>query len=224
MTYVISLRAEDGTCLTASSYNTHRAALFNLYRDYGEQMPVDLTNELKVYFKGCKVSYSLGLKATIAKEIQAGDAPIKIGKDPLDFSVYQFLAMQFLKNSGKHKECIFAHCFFLLCWNLMCRAANTESICLDHIEWKDDCFAVYFAHQKNDQMGEKPRDPRHIYANPLFPHICPLLSLAIFLLCFPITDQTIQLFPGKKQYERFRQIFSRLMSQEEISNSLKTQG
>jgi hypothetical protein len=30
---------------------------------------------------------------------------------------------------------------------------------------------------KNDQSGERPRDPRHIYANPLMPEVCPILSL-----------------------------------------------
>jgi hypothetical protein len=60
---------------------------------------------------------------------------------------------------------------------------------------------VYFAHQKNDQEGSR-KDPRRVYANPLMPAICPVLSLGIYLLCTGFEEAPKQLFPGGKQYDR----------------------
>jgi hypothetical protein len=34
-------------------------------------------------------------------------------------------------------------------------------------------------------LGERKRDPRHIYANPKCPQICSILSLGIYLICLP---------------------------------------
>ena len=59
----------------------------------------------------------------------------------------------------------------------MSRAGNWFSVCYDHMEWTEDALAIYFAHMKNDQCGERPRDPRHVYANPLMPEVCPVLCL-----------------------------------------------
>ena len=52
-------------------------------------------------------------------------------------------------------------------WNLMCRATNTCTIHLHHMDWQNDCLCIYFAHMKNDQGGDSKRDPRHVYLNPL---------------------------------------------------------
>lgn len=35
------------------------------------------------------------------------------------------------------------------------------------------------------------------------PEICPVLSLGLYLLCFPFSPNGIKLFPGRNQYERF---------------------
>jgi hypothetical protein len=43
-------------------------------------------------------------------------------------------------------------------------------------------FIVFFAHMKNDQV-ENDRDPRHAYANPTMPEICPIAALGI---CFTV--------------------------------------
>ena len=67
-------------------------------------------------------------------------------------------------------------------WNLMCRSANAFTIKHSHMEWKRDSLGVFFAQMKNDQGGERPKDARHVYPNPLMPEICPLLSLGIYWL------------------------------------------
>lgn len=50
--FIISMKRADGSKLTNSTYNGHRAALFNQFRDYKIPMPEDLKSELKIYFKG----------------------------------------------------------------------------------------------------------------------------------------------------------------------------
>ncbi|KAF1779914.1 hypothetical protein GQ600_4634 [Phytophthora cactorum] len=41
-------------------------------------------------------------------------------------------------------------------------------------------WQFWFGHMKNDQEGDRQRDPRHIFANPMEPDMCPILSLAIY--------------------------------------------
>eukprot|EP00644_Phytophthora_capsici_P019701 jgi/Phyca11/133749/e_gw1.705.6.1 len=92
----------------------------------------------------------------------------------------------------------------------MSRADNTASICYNHLEWCDDALCVYFAHMKNDQRGTRPRDPRHIYANPLSPEICPLLALGVYWSTYGGYTTDSHLFPGNDQYERFRKVLGRV--------------
>ena len=142
-----------------------------------------------------------------------GQGRVKVGKDPLDFSFYLWLGDYFLSNSDHHHGHIFAHSFGILCWNLMARAGNVISICWNHLRWDEDSLAIYFAHQKNDQAGSKPRDPRHVYANPIMPAICPILSLGIYFLCFPDIFSHQYLFQGSQQYARYRQILTKLVQE-----------
>jgi hypothetical protein len=158
----------------------------------------------------------------VRKNIADGNGRIKIGKEALDFGLYRFLAKQMLKSGSKDN--IFAHTFMILCWNLMCRAGNLTSVCFSHLEWKNDAMGIYFAHMKNDQTGERPRDARHIYANPLAPEISPLLALGIYWLCYPIDENVAQLFPGGCQYDRFRKILCRLGESNEGRNTYSVEG
>ena len=58
--------------------------------------------------------------------------------------------------------------FYICSWscagmtNLMCRAGRCAVIRLSHLDWINDSLGVYFAQQKNDQTGERPRDPRRV--------------------------------------------------------------
>jgi hypothetical protein len=73
---------------------------------------------------------------------------------------------------------------------------------------------------KNDQNGDRPRDARNIYANPIVPEICPILSLGIYLLCFPMDDT--HLFPGGKQYDRYRQNLTKVLKEEHMLSVLES--
>ena len=143
-------------------------------------------------------AYYLALKRAAATLVASGVGKVKIGKDPLPSTLFKFLCTALLLDLSR--ESIFARTFMILAWNLMSRSKNTFNVHLNHIEWKEDSLQIFFSQMKNDQMAEKPRDPRHVYANPLMPEICPILALAIFWLCFGFVDGETQLFPGSNQY------------------------
>lgn len=94
MQYIVSLRKGDSDELLAkNTYGTHRSALFNLFEIYHvEYESTKLAKEIKVYFRG--------LKREISQRIQNGEGSIKVGKDPLPFGLYRFLAKEFLNQSG----------------------------------------------------------------------------------------------------------------------------
>ena len=106
----------------------------------------------------------------------------------------------------------------------MCRVGNAVNICWSHLSWHEDALAVYFAHMKNDQTGERPRDARHVYANPLNPVICPILSLAIYMVCFPLDVSIPQMFPGGKQDDRYSKCLGRLLRETIAAEELQRRG
>jgi hypothetical protein len=180
MTYIVYLRKLSGG-IGNSKANNIRAALFNLFREYHQVMPASLQSELKNSYKG--------LKRENATSAQGGSGQIKVGKEPLDFPFFRFIALNMLKQAGA--DFVFGHTILVLTWNLICRVSNGAGIHFNHMEWRNDALAIYFVHQKNDQSGERPRDPRHIYANPITPEICPILTLGIYFACNPILNEGV---------------------------------
>jgi integrase len=213
--WICSLKKENGEIPSAASYKLHRSALYDLFRKYRLAYPPELELELKHHYSD--------LLRQAALHASHGEGKVQVGKEPLEFSLFKEIAKRLIKSSST--ETIFAQCFLLLCWNLMCRAGSAVSICFSHMEWKEDALRIYFAHQKNDQMGERPRDPRHVYANPKCPSICPVLSLGIYLLCLPPQVEERKLFPGSSQYDRYRKFLIRHFNQyEEETNDLSQRG
>ncbi|EEY55124.1 uncharacterized protein PITG_22162 [Phytophthora infestans T30-4] len=63
--------------------------------------------------------------------------------------------------------------------------------------------------------GDRPRDPRHVYANPLQPGICPIVALGLYWAATN-SDESDLLFPGNNQYDRFRRCWIRLLDQDDV--------
>ncbi|KAG7351570.1 hypothetical protein IV203_010930 [Nitzschia inconspicua] len=104
MEWIVSARKEDGSTPTYSTYNCHRAWLFNLFRDYKQDI-APLQSELKTHFRG--------LQRTKTQALANGEGRVKIGKDALEFALYLLLM-----KSAK-PDYVFTHCFMTYCWNLM---------------------------------------------------------------------------------------------------------
>ena len=174
MGFVLSLNVNGGGMPSLSTYGVNRAAFNHLYTIFRKKKPEELDAELSLYYRG--------LKKRGARRAQSGQGPMHRSKQPLPFPVYKLLAKHLLQATGieNNNNCtqfIFGHLYLLLCWNTMSRSINTATIAINHIEWENDALKVYIFHQKNDQDGDKAEHAKHIYANPVNPEICPILSL-----------------------------------------------
>ncbi|ETP45572.1 hypothetical protein F442_08037 [Phytophthora nicotianae P10297] len=77
LSWILSMKNKNGGYHSFSTYEGHRSALYNLFRDYHYTMSPQLERELSCHFKG--------LQHRIASAISSGDGPIKVGKDPMTF-------------------------------------------------------------------------------------------------------------------------------------------
>jgi hypothetical protein len=112
---------------------------------------------------------------------------------------------------------VFAHLFLLVTWNLGCHVHNTMNIKFHDINWSHcfECFQIVFAHTKTDPTGEESSYPRHIFANPTQPLVCPVLSFSMyFSSCFSgmKVNKDDFLFPGPKQEQQFSKILARVLA------------
>lgn len=108
------------------------------------------------------------------------------------------------------QEFIFSHLFMVLCWNLMGRSASVAALNIGHCGWKDDCLTIEYARSKSDRKGHAKGNTKHIYANPEMPEICPILSLAIYCLCFR-KNVSGKLFSGGFAEDRFTKALRKLL-------------
>ena len=103
------------------------------------------------------------------------------GKRAFSFDFFVKLAETAMKCSSGFESHIFGHFYILLCWFMMGRSSSVASIMWSHVEWSGDALTVILPKHKSNQSGEN-EIPKHIYAVPNNPFICPILSLAIFVL------------------------------------------
>lgn len=76
-----------------------------------------------------------------------------------------------------------SHLFLILSWNIIGRSINIANLALELISFKDDGIFINFGITKTNQDASKNK-PKHIYANPIMPSICPVLSLDIYFFSF----------------------------------------
>ena len=160
----------------------------------GVPKPPTFDNDLTNFYKGLKRT-----DAQIRRESDGGDLA-RPGKDSLPFSVYRALGLATLLTEDSNL--LWAHSFACMSWNLMCRTNNLEALRLARVTWQDDSLQVYFAQLKNDQGGERLRDPTHLYANPISPEICPVLAIGLYLAGGAASEGGL-LYPGRRQSQRF---------------------
>ena len=198
MEYLQSHRQEDGRSFHKQNYYASRtSALFHLFRchDGLEGYPEGFEPQLKTLMTG--------LKRIIQRERADAGEEIDDGKKPMSPELYRVLCHWFFE-SGSHED-LFAYCFLVLTWNLMCRANNTARICFSHLGWNWDSLYILFAQQKGDQMGMTEKFARNCYANPDSYITCPLFALSVYLATMFNDPAEIndRLFPGRSQYQRF---------------------
>jgi hypothetical protein len=200
MQYLQALRHPvTGARLSKSAYGNKRSALFHMFCLHtGMGFPKEFEHELGNLMKG--------FFRIMAEECQDGQGDMREGKEPMTCELYHLLCTWFVEMGTQ--DAMFAHCFLVLTWNLMCRANNTSRICMSHLQWFNDAMRIFFANTKTDQQGnQQAKYPRHIYANPGDWVVCPIFALAMYLTSFntPL-DNNSHLFPGKNQFKRFSRL------------------
>ena len=171
----------------------------------------EMQKDMSLFVNGMKRSESaakqhLGLKITE-------------GKEPLTQETCEFPAKKMFYSPDKKD--VFAHLFCVLDWCLMKRAENLAAAKINHISFKDDCLVFQFAKSKGNQTGE-PHGPWHVYTNPRKPWICPVLSLARYLFCFPeVLKGDVPFFEGTNQYARYSARFMKLVSLSKVAKDLR---
>ncbi len=201
------------TQLSSSTLGTYRSALKYLFQFHGRPFNAAWKSDLETFFKGAKRQTANQKQNGIGKAIE--------GKLHMQFDLYRVLCKELLRIGDTSS--IFAHAYLTISWNLICRAGNTEEIHFNHMSWESDALGVIFVTSKTDLSGEKPRDPRHIYANPLIPEVCTITALGIYLLCFDLRTAT-KLFTGNDQYDRYRKYLQKLFQREAVRGELVARG
>ncbi|EGZ24855.1 hypothetical protein PHYSODRAFT_482038, partial [Phytophthora sojae] len=98
---------------------------------------------------------------------------------------------------------------------------SVQTLQSQHLVAKDDSAGVIFVKTKTNQEGSGPRDPRHLYANPLSPSTCWVTALAIYLACHPRLEPGA-LLPGSNQKLRFSKVLTNLLKQGDAGKSYGT--
>ena len=93
------------------------------------------------------------LRTMVTIRADAGEGAEGDGKKPMGQELYLCLARWFFEMGTS--EGLFAHCFLVLSWNLMCRANNMCRICFSHLSWDWNSLVIRFY----------PAERRPIWAN-----------------------------------------------------------
>lgn len=242
----------DGKPAKYSSLYQHRKAFSGLLRLYGYVMSPEFSNDLGKKYHELRLKYSNDAHNWEEKQRKQADAPqnsplkvvtpeptpppiasapslspsrasvrgVRPGRRPLSFSAYVTLCDALLSLSDP--DALFARAYLILSWNLMSRPLDLVAILLRDLEWHDDALRIAFVH-KHGRGGTTRRDPRHVYANPIYKSACPILALAMFWACNPLnedSDDTSALFAGWTDIVEARECLDRLFKIDEAKQAI----
>ncbi|OWY97643.1 LOW QUALITY PROTEIN: hypothetical protein PHMEG_00031781, partial [Phytophthora megakarya] len=188
------LLAKQGELKTVT-LSGYRSAIKDLYRRHNMTVPPEFGEPLKTRFSG--------LKRMEADHDQSGINLRKSGKQQLNYTLYSTLCRETMSRNDSG----FTHLFLTTQWNLMCQSKSVETSSTTHLVNADDSIGCILHKTKTNQEGSGPKDPRHLYANPLSPDTCWVTALAIYLACNPRLKPG-PLFPGSSQKIRFSKALS----------------
>jgi hypothetical protein len=163
----------ENTKLTAfSTMNGARSAIMDQYREHNATMSPTTVLQISKFLGG--------YRRIVQDAKQNGELPMFEGKRNITYSGYKTLALEVLKTQGRTDSRLYTHPFITLSWNLFARSASVGDLLLHHFDWKEDSMTITLPKHKGDQEGLHVY-PKHIYANPVYPELCPILSLGIYI-------------------------------------------
>ena len=169
---VTDIKTKERRSASVSHVQSYRSALKFLY----EEKNLIFENETAIRIS----DFSSGYKRLVADKKLNGEMSVQEGKSPITFGGYNFVSQKALEMKEDFHLSLFAHLFLLLCWNLMARSVSVGTIMLQHISWEQDSLLITTPKHKGDQEGNNCY-PKHVYANPESPVICPVLSMSLLI-------------------------------------------
>ena len=211
--YKQSKKDKDGNPapVAHASLKTYRSAVMWMITQQKLALPPGLKARMGRVYKG--------LGNNDAKLREQGFGKVEQGKRPMPFELYSRLAMLTIGSSDKALRA--AGTFLIFQWNTCSRSVNTAKIHRSHMSFPGDSLLTHFSRNKTDQMGSKPTHKSHIFANPIYPFLCPLLRLGLHLIEYATESQF--LFDGNGQ-KRFSDSLKRLLQSPEIAERLTDLG
>ena len=159
--------------LNSSSYvSSYRSALKWFFELHEVEVPPGVMKDLG--------RFTSGFKRVKNQRKQDGEEDAEEGKEPMQFSGYEWLAKKAVRATTEFSQAVFAWVFLLFAWNLISRGRNMGRLMFEHLSWQDDALTVRMFVKKHDQEG-KDCKPKHVFANPVKPWICPILALAVYI-------------------------------------------
>jgi hypothetical protein len=203
----MSLPREDGSVKSASTLSGYASVIKFVHKE----SRVSLSEEIKSYLS----QFHKGYKRTVASKKNAGLMKNFEGKIPITFMHYSVLCRKALFASASRSQfSSYVHAYMILCWNLFARSCSVSDLRTHHFNWENDSLVVDMSKHKADQTGEKIT-PKHVFANPWNPEICPILALAlhVFAVSFrPDNDAKSLIFLGTP-YEVFTKWLTTALSE-----------
>jgi len=156
---------------SASYVGTYRSALKWWYELLEIQVPTTIMEQIG--------RFTSGFRRVKNQRRQDGEEEGDEGKQPMQFSGYEWVAKQAMLCNNDFNRGVFGWVFLLFAWNLISRGRNVGNLMFEHLSWQDDSLTVRMFVKKHDQEG-KDCAPKHVFANPVKPWICPVLALAVY--------------------------------------------
>jgi hypothetical protein len=161
-----------------------------------------------------------GYKLTVAEHKREGVMKLYEGKHPIGWEAYVYLLRMLVKKvpHADYKMLFRTLCTITLQWSCLSRANMIGKLSINHIGMAQDALTVTISKHKGDQDGSKVF-PRHVYANPLNPVVCPFLHLGLYLFSIPWLGQGPALFPHDDKYwsDTVRRFLNKSLTEEEQS-------
>lgn len=163
---------EDGSIPAAQTISNIISSIKFEYRRLEIAIPI----KTEAYFK----SFMQGYKRKVQNKKDEGKMDNHEGK--VTVLVYTNLCKLalFATKDTRSKFCSFVHVYLILCWNLFSRSISVTELRTHHMSWKNDALVIDFNSHKSDQTGERIT-PKHIFANPYEPEMCPILALGLHI-------------------------------------------
>jgi hypothetical protein len=197
-----------------STVRSYKSALKWYYKEKKVTMEPDVDQAIETLLQG--------YQRTVAQEKALGLRAPHEGKLHLTYSGYCLLTTALFHT--EFKQMLFAWPFMVLQWNLITRCGSVAAMMMQHINWEGDALLITIPKSKADQEGNNSF-PRHLYANPLQPVICPVLALAVVVFTRIVkhdsarsSDSTdtepfcYRVFDGEHSESRFSDILGRIIA------------